>query len=71
MATPVDSPHAGTVRWVEVELGDRLEAGDVVMVLDSADGEVRIEAEDAGTVVAIQVSETEPVAKGDTVALLE
>ncbi len=68
--TPIESPGAGHVRLIEVELGDHIEAGDVVVVVASPDGEIRAEADDAGTVVSIDVAEGEPVTEGDVLIVL-
>lgn len=70
MAIPIESPSSGTVRLIEVELGDRIDPGDVVVIVASADGEVRAEADEPGTVISIDVAEGEPVTDGDLLITL-
>ena len=55
---------------IEVEIGDRIDPGDVVAIVASSDGEVRAEADDAGTVVSIDVAEGERVNEGDVLITL-
>jgi acetyl-CoA carboxylase biotin carboxyl carrier protein len=61
----------GTVWKVEVEVGDQVEEGDTVVVLESMKMEMPVEAEDAGVVKSIAVEEGQSVSEGDTLVVLE
>jgi biotin carboxyl carrier protein len=51
--------------------GDRVQAGDPVIVLESMKMEIPVEAPRAGSVKEIRVKEGQTVQEGETVALLE
>ena len=61
----------GTVWKIEVKVGDTIEEGDVVAILESMKMEMPVEAEDEGTVKEIRVKEGQPVAEGDIIAIVE
>jgi acetyl-CoA carboxylase biotin carboxyl carrier protein len=61
----------GTVWKVECEVGQEVEEGDTVVVLESMKMEMPVEAEDAGTVREIRCSEGQAVNEGDTLVVLE
>ena len=61
----------GTVWKIEVEVGDEVEEGDVVAILESMKMEMPVEAEDSGTVAEIRCSEGQTVHEGDTLVVLE
>ena len=61
----------GTVWKIEVEVGDRVEEGDTVVILESMKMEMPVEAEDAGVVKRIVVEEGQSVSEGDTLVVLE
>ena len=61
----------GTVWKVEVEVGDQVEEGDTVVILESMKMEMPVEAEDAGVVKSIEVDEGQSVSEGDTLVVLE
>jgi biotin carboxyl carrier protein len=67
----VKSEITGTVWQVRAQPGDRIEAGDTLLVIESMKMEIPVIAEDAGTVLEIRVKEKEPVAEGQVVAVLE
>jgi len=70
MATPVEAQIAGRVFRVEVEIGARVDAGAVVLVLESMKMEVPVEAPRAGRVAEIRVREGDAVEEGDVLAVL-
>lgn len=51
--------------------GDKVGAGDAIIVLESMKMEIPVEAPRAGTVTEVKAKEGETVQEGDTVALLE
>ena len=67
----VEAHITGTVWKVEVAVGDRVEEGDTVLILESMKMEMPVEAEDDGTVAQILVEEGQPVSDGDALVLLE
>jgi acetyl-CoA carboxylase biotin carboxyl carrier protein len=67
----VDAHITGTVWKIEVKVGDTVEEGDTVAVLESMKMEMPVEAEDEGTVSEILVEEGQSVPEGDTLVVLE
>ena len=67
----VEAHITGTVWKIEVSVGDEVEEGDTVVILESMKMEMPVEAEDAGTVREILVSEGQPVSEGDVLMILE
>jgi acetyl-CoA carboxylase biotin carboxyl carrier protein len=67
----VDAHITGTVWKIEVKIGDTVEEGDTVAVLESMKMEMPVEAEDEGTVSEILVEEGQSVSEGDTLVVLE
>jgi acetyl/propionyl-CoA carboxylase alpha subunit len=70
-AEPMMSPLPGIVRRVAVRVGERVEAGAVVVVVEAMKTEHRIAAQRAGTVRRVLVAEGEEVAAGAAVIELE
>lgn len=69
---PVVEAHiTGTVWKIEVEIGDHVEEGDTVVILESMKMEMPIEAEDPGVVKEIQCEEGQSVSEGDALVVLE
>jgi acetyl-CoA carboxylase biotin carboxyl carrier protein len=68
--TDVAAHITGTVWKVEVEVGDRVQEGDTVVVLESMKMEMPVEAEDPGVVREIRVQEGQSVSEGDTLVVL-
>jgi acetyl-CoA carboxylase biotin carboxyl carrier protein len=67
----VEAHITGTVWKIEVEVGDSIEEGDTVVILESMKMEMPVEAEDPGVVKAIAVKEGQSVSEGDTLVVLE
>jgi acetyl-CoA carboxylase biotin carboxyl carrier protein len=67
----VDAHITGTVWKVEVEVGDSVEEGDTVVVLESMKMEMPVEAEDPGVVKEILCEEGQSVSEGETLVVLE
>ncbi|MGH2853654.1 MAG: biotin/lipoyl-binding carrier protein [Solirubrobacteraceae bacterium] len=67
----VEAHITGTVWKVECAVGDRIEEGDTVAILESMKMEMPVEAEDAGTVVEILCEEGQAVSEGDTLVVLQ
>ncbi len=72
MATfEVKSEITGTVWQVKSKPGDKVEAGDTLVVIESMKMEIPVITEDPGTVKEIRVKEKDPVSEGQVVAILE
>ena len=56
---------------IECEVGDEIDEGDTVVILESMKMEMPVEAEDAGTVKEILCEEGQAVNEGDTLVILE
>jgi acetyl-CoA carboxylase biotin carboxyl carrier protein len=67
----VEAHITGTVWKIECEVGDEIEEGDTVVILESMKMEMPVEAEDAGTVKEIRCEEGQSVSEGDTLVILE
>ena len=67
----IEAHITGTVWKIEVQLGDTVEEGDTVVILESMKMEMPVEAEDPGTVAEIRCEEGQPVSEGDTLVVLE
>jgi acetyl-CoA carboxylase biotin carboxyl carrier protein len=66
----VEAHITGTVWRIEVAVGDNVEEGDTVVILESMKMEMPVEAEDEGTVAEIRCAEGQPVSEGDTLVVL-
>ena len=67
----IEAHITGTVWKVEVKVGDTVEEGDTVVILESMKMEMPVEAEDTGTVSAIHVEEGQAVREGEPLVTLE
>jgi len=67
----VEAHITGTVWKIEVEVGDSVQEGDAVVILESMKMEMPVEAEDPGIVKEILCSEGQSVSEGDTLVVLE
>ena len=56
---------------IECEVGDQVEEGDAVVILESMKMEMPVETEDAGLVKEILCEEGQAVNEGDTLVVLE
>ena len=67
----VSAPMQGTIIKVSVEVGQSVEVGDTIVILEAMKMENAVRAERAGTVSAINVSAGDGVSAGDVVAVIE
>ena len=67
----VEAHITGTVWKIEVGVGDEVDEGDTVVILESMKMEMPVEAEDAGTVREIRCAEGQSVQEGDVLVVLE
>jgi acetyl-CoA carboxylase biotin carboxyl carrier protein len=67
----VEAHITGTVWKIEVKVGDDVDEGDTVVILESMKMEMPVEAEDAGKVKEIRCEEGQSVSEGDVLVVLE
>jgi acetyl-CoA carboxylase biotin carboxyl carrier protein len=67
----VEAHITGTVWKVECEVGQEVEEGDTLVILESMKMEMPVEAEDDGKVSEISCSEGQSVSEGDTLIVIE
>jgi acetyl-CoA carboxylase biotin carboxyl carrier protein len=67
----VEAHITGTVWKIEVQIGDSVEEGDTVVILESMKMEMPVEAEDSGVVKEILCEEGQSVSEGETLVVLE
>jgi acetyl-CoA carboxylase biotin carboxyl carrier protein len=70
MSTNVEAHITGTVWKVEVAVGDQVDEGDAVVILESMKMEMPVEAEDPGTVTEVRCREGQSVQEGDVLVVL-
>ncbi len=66
----VSAPMQGTIIKVNVEVGQSVEVGDTIVILEAMKMENSVRAERAGTVSAINVTAGDGVSTGDVVAVI-
>jgi acetyl-CoA carboxylase biotin carboxyl carrier protein len=67
----IEAHITGTVWKIEVQVGDQVDEGDTVVILESMKMEMPVEAEDAGKVAEIRAEEGQSVSEGDVLVVLE
>ena len=71
MPTSVNAHITGTVWKIEVKAGERVDEGQVCVILESMKMEMPVEAEDPGKVSEIRCEEGQSVSEGDVLVVLE
>jgi acetyl-CoA carboxylase biotin carboxyl carrier protein len=71
MAKDVKAHITGNVWKIEVKIGDQVDEGTVVAILESMKMEMPVEAEDSGVVEEILVKEGQPVKEGEPIVRLK
>jgi acetyl-CoA carboxylase biotin carboxyl carrier protein len=66
----IEAHITGTVWKIECAIGDQIEEGDTVAILESMKMEMPVEAEDAGKVTEIRCEEGQAVSEGDVLVVL-
>jgi acetyl-CoA carboxylase biotin carboxyl carrier protein len=67
----IEAHITGTVWKIEVKVGDQVDEGDTVVILESMKMEMPVEAEDPGKVAEIRCEEGQSVSEGDVLVVLE
>jgi acetyl-CoA carboxylase biotin carboxyl carrier protein len=70
MAKDIKAHITGTVWKVEVKVGDKVDEGTVVVILESMKMEMPVESEDEGTVQTVHVAEGQAVTEGQALVTL-
>jgi acetyl-CoA carboxylase biotin carboxyl carrier protein len=70
MATSVEAQITGRVFRVEVRVGDAVEEGGVLLVLESMKMEIPVESPCAGRVRELRFGEGDAVEEGDVLAVI-
>jgi acetyl-CoA carboxylase biotin carboxyl carrier protein len=71
LATEVEAQITGNVWKIEKQVGDSVEADDVILILESMKMEIPVEAPCRGRISAIRVAEGDSVEEGDVLVVLE
>ena len=71
MAKVIKAHITGTVWKIEVKVGDQVDEGTVVAILESMKMEMPVESEDTGEVETIHITEGQPINEGDPVVTLK
>ena len=61
----------GTIWKIKVTPGQKVEEGDVLVIIESMKMEMPIEAEDPGTVKEVRAKEGQPVNEGDVLLVVD
>ena len=67
----VTAPLPGTINEIKVKVGDKVNAGDTVVILEAMKMQNNIEAETAGTIASINVNKGDAVMEGDTLVTIK
>lgn len=67
----VEAHITGTIWKIECSIGQAVEEGDTLVILESMKMEMPVEAEDDGTVKEIRCEEGQAVDEGDVLIVLE
>ena len=67
---PVVAPLPGTINEIKVKVGDKVKAGDTVVILEAMKMQNNIEAETSGTITSINVNKGDAVMEGDTLVTI-
>ena len=67
---PVTAPLPGTINDIKVKVGDKVNVGDTVVILEAMKMQNNIEAESAGTIASINVNKGDAVLEGDTLVVI-
>jgi len=68
---PVVAPLPGTINEIKVKVGDKVNAGDTVVILEAMKMQNNIEAETSGTITSINVNKGDAVMEGDTLITIK
>ena len=61
----------GTIWKIKIAVGEKVEEGDVLVIIESMKMEMPIEAADPGTVRELRAKEGQPVNEGDILIVID
>ncbi len=67
----VEAPIPGKILEVQVSVGDKIEEGDTICILESMKMENPIVAPVSGVIAEIKVSPDQAIKSGETIAIIE
>ena len=67
----IKAQMAGNIWKVNIQVGQSIDFGDEVIIMESMKMEIPVEADDAGVVREIRVAEGDTVDEGDVLIILE
>ena len=70
MPTNITAHITGTVWKVEKQVGDRVEQGDTIVILESMKMEMPVESEVAGKLLELRCAEGQAVSEGAVLAVV-
>jgi acetyl-CoA carboxylase biotin carboxyl carrier protein len=70
MPTNITAHITGTVWKVEKQVGDRVEQGDTIVILESMKMEMPVESEVAGKLLEVRCAEGQAVSEGTVLAVV-
>lgn len=71
MMQEIKASMAGSIWKIQVKQGDKVEAGQEVVILESMKMEIPITTTDTGTVTKLKLSEGDFVNEGDVILVIE
>jgi acetyl-CoA carboxylase biotin carboxyl carrier protein len=71
MATEIKAHITGTIWKIKAAVGDKVEEGDVLLIIESMKMEMPIEAMDPGTIKEVRCQEAQPVAEGQVLMVID
>ena len=71
MPTEIKAHITGTIWKIPVSVGEVLEEGDTMLIIESMKMEMPIEAEDDCTVLEVKAAEGQAVNEGDVILVVE
>lgn len=67
----VKSDVTGSVWKIVTQIGQRIDAGEPLMIIESMKMEIPVVLEDAGTIIELRVTEGQSISEGQIVALVD
>jgi acetyl-CoA carboxylase biotin carboxyl carrier protein len=71
MATEIKAHITGTIWKIKAAVGDKVDEGDVLIIIESMKMEMPIEAMDPGTVEEVRCQEAQAVKEGDVLMVID
>ena len=69
-SVPVASPMAGNIFKIKVKVGDQVNDGDVVLIMEAMKMETEVRSSHSGTIASIEINEGDAVAVGQALVMV-